>query len=122
MKLRIKGDSIRLRLMRTEVAALRSGGRIEETVHLTPDHALVYALARGAHEGVRVTFDGREACVHVSAAILEAWTTSDEVGFQRDVPVGPNRALCVLVEKDWQCLTGRDEDERDAYPNPNTGC
>lgn len=122
MKLRIKGDSIRLRLTRSEVAAMSSRGRVEETVHFTPDRALVYALERGATEGIQVTFDGSEAKVLVDAAILEAWMRSDEVGFQRDVAVDPGRALRVLVEKDWQCLTGRDEDESDAYPNPNTTC
>ncbi len=46
MKLRIKGNSLRLRVSPSEVARLLETGRIEETIHLSSDQnaSLTYAL------------------------------------------------------------------------------
>lgn len=123
MKLRIKGDSIRLRLTRSEVAAMVSEGRVAESVHFAPGSVLTYVLARSSTATeVAVTFDGKEARVGVAPSVVDAWAKGDEVGFERSVDVGEGRSLRVLVEKDWKCLTGRDEDESDAYENPHTHC
>ena len=48
MKLRIKGNSLRLRVTRLEVARLLSDGYVEEAVQLTaaPEAKLFYALRR----------------------------------------------------------------------------
>ncbi len=50
MKLRIKGNSLRLRVSPSEMERLLSAGRIEEIIHFAqePDAKLTYALEQAA--------------------------------------------------------------------------
>jgi hypothetical protein len=49
MKLRIKGNTLRLRVSRSKVPRLLSGDRLEETIHFTPEPVakFTYALQPG---------------------------------------------------------------------------
>jgi hypothetical protein len=116
MKLRIRGNSIRLRLQKDEVAALRERGSVEEAVEFSPSARLVYAIERGAFESVGARFDGARVVVQVPDAVALDFCDTDRVGFEATAG-----ALRVLVEKDWQCLAPRDEDESNAYPHPRAG-
>ncbi len=62
MKLRIKGNSLRLRLQQAEIAALREGKAVEETVRFSPASRLVYALERGG-DALAASFDGARITV-----------------------------------------------------------
>lgn len=123
MKLRLRGNSLRLRLTKADVARLVREGRVQETVEF-PGRALAYVLERSSEtEGVAALFDGAVVRVLASTSVLDAWTNTDLVGFEQEMPTTNGATLRLLVEKDWQCLTERaGEDEADAYPNPNTGC
>ena len=50
---------------------------------------------------------------------VKEWVKTDLEGFDAIMDNGTEEGLYVLVEKDWQCLTPRDEDESDLFPNPN---
>ncbi|HEY1960731.1 MAG TPA: hypothetical protein VGH28_34200 [Polyangiaceae bacterium] len=115
MKLRIRGNSIRLRLGQTEVATLREGGVIEESVAFAGG-ALVYAIERRDVPAIAASFDGKRIAVAVPNPIALDFCDGDRVGFE-----GASGAVRVLVEKDWQCLAPRGEDESDAYPHPEGG-
>ena len=115
MKLRLRGNTLRLRLVQTEVARLAAGERIEERVDFGASQ-LVYALGSGASQGAR--FDGGTIEVTLPAATLVEWASTDRVGIE--ATEGPLR---ITVEKDWQCARPRDgEDESDAYPHPTGSC
>jgi hypothetical protein len=111
MKLRVRGNSIRLRLTRSEVAAFREGRVVEETVALAPSR-FSYAIVRAAVPRVRARFDGARLAIEVPEEITNDFCDTDRVGFDAQ-----DDAVTVLVEKDWQCLAPRDEDD-DAYPHP----
>lgn len=114
MKLRIRGNSIRLRLEKSEVAAFREGRVVEEAVCFSPTSRLAYAIERANDESrVRAQFDGGRIVVRVPDAIALEFCDTDRVGFD-----GTDGEVRVLVEKDWQCLAPRDEDESDAFPHP----
>ncbi len=113
MKLRIRGDSIRLRLTKSEVADLRERGSVEESVRLTPT-ALTYRIERTKTPQTGVTFDGSHLVVTVPDAVAMDFCDSERVGFEQT-----NQGIRVLVEKDWQCLAARDEDDADAFPHPS---
>jgi hypothetical protein len=40
------------------------------------------------------------------------------VGFSADVDSGKGRRISLLVEKDFMCMDGREEDNVGSYPNP----
>lgn len=116
MKLRIRGNSIRLRLGKNEVARLREHGVVEEALELSPDSKLVYAIERRPVGALAAKLDGSRLVVVVPDAVALDFCGTDRVGFD-----GQSGAVRVLVEKDWQCLAPRDEDDGDAYPHPDAG-
>jgi hypothetical protein len=63
---------------------------------------------------VTTSFDGRAIRVTVPAHVMTEWAASDQVS----VETPPQAALHLLIEKDFQCLHGRGEQDRDAYLNP----
>jgi hypothetical protein len=122
MKLRVRGDSLRLRLTRSEVAALARDGLVEESIAFGPGRRLVYAI-RSAPDGappVAATLDGTRIEVTLPAADVRRWAETDLVGIEGVQDAGEQRTLRVVVEKDFACLKPRPhEDDADAFPNPN---
>jgi len=112
VKLRIKGNSIRLRLTKGEVDALRERGVVEESVHFSATSRFTYALERGG-DAVTASFDDGRVVVRVPNALAIEWCDTERVGI--DGNAGDVR---ILIEKDWQCLAPREEDESDAFPHP----
>jgi hypothetical protein len=115
MKLRIQGNSLRLRLTQTEVAQLRDRSQIESSIEFAPGHALIYAL-EGSFQAssVAADFNGEAIRVMIPTRTLTDWTGSDRVSIEARSPSGVH----LLIEKDFQCLHGAEEPDPDAYPNP----
>ncbi len=122
MKLRILGDSLRLRLPRGEVAELRETGRVESAIHFGPgeEQRLVYALVLDPDaRRISATLTGREIVVHLPRDQAHAWADGDEVSLVAEQALGPERKLALLIEKDFKCLVPREgEQDSDGYPNP----
>lgn len=117
MKLRIRGDSVRLRLTRSEVDALVEKGRIEETTAFGSG-VLGYAIAFGGTT-LAASFDGGKIEITIPGEVARAWASGDAVGVEAVQPAEGGRALKLLVEKDWTCLKPREgEDDSDAFPHP----
>lgn len=123
MKLRIKGDSLRLRISPSEMARLLETGRVEDTVHFGPDPAarLRYALEHSAQAGgLSVRYQAPEVTVVISTLQAQQWAGGADVGIYAEVSAGPAR-LEVAVEKDFACLDQSDAANHDAFPNPKQG-
>jgi hypothetical protein len=116
MKLRIQGNSLRFRLTRPEVATLNQDGLVEETTGF-PSGRLVYRIRKDAVRAeVRVELADGTITVYAPSGTVENWATSDEVGI-----AARDGLLRIAIEKDFRCLTRREEDEADAYPHPVEG-
>ena len=122
MKLRIKGNSLRVRITRSEVDRLVNDGRIEETTWLGRDDGsrISYVLEHEAGaKAVGLRFDPPVLAVVVPTSQMREWATGDEVGIYTSLDLGARGALDLVIEKDFACLHGTDEDNEDAFPNPN---
>lgn len=119
MKLRIKGDSLRLRITPSEMRKLVESGRVEETIHFgqAADAKLTYALERGAVAEIEVQYQQGEVIVIAPLAQVQAWASGPEDGIYGGVEIGAGK-LEVAIEKDWACLDRKGEDA-DTFPNPN---
>lgn len=118
MKLRLKGDTLRLRLSRTEVATLAAEGVVEDAVHVAPGAVLRYRLhADPGADALAASWQDGTLTVHLPAAWAGPWAANDEVGFEGTQDAGAGHTLALLVEKDFACLH-EVRDEPDAYPNP----
>jgi hypothetical protein len=114
MKLRIHGNSLRLRLNRAEVERLSETGRVEEVVQFAPNVAFRYVLETAADgDAPRALYDNGGVRVLVPAAAAREWATTERVAI-----AGEQATLNILVEKDFQCLHGDAELDADAFPNP----
>ncbi len=124
MKLRIKGNSLRLRVSRSELARFQAGGRIEETIHFTAasEATLTYALESALKPSpVTVRYGSREVTVILSKDRARIWGAQSEVGVYTTLDMGPAGSLEVVVEKDFACLDRSDEDNSDTFANPVAG-
>ena len=116
MKLRIKGDSIRLRLTRGEVAQLVASGTVADATLLPVGPGFGYQLRTDPlARAPSATFEAGVLGVAVPKALAEAWAASEEVAIRAELPVAGG-TLLILVEKDFPCQTVRDgEDDSDAF-------
>ena len=111
MKLRIQGDTIRLRLTQSEVAAVANGEVVAETTALP--QPFTYTLEMSGEEIGAVFANGRMT-VNIPEPIAARWAGTEEVSLR-----GREGGVEILVEKDFACLVPREgEEETDAFPNP----
>lgn len=120
MKLRIKGDSIRLRLSQSEVEAVQSGQAVEISTGFPGGQELRYSLIPGGKgTGLDAHFEGGNLQVRVPTDQGTQWASGPDVSLRGSVSLGNGRTLSILVEKDFQCLVPRDgEDESGLFPHP----
>lgn len=114
MKLRVHGNSLRLRLTRSEVARLDELGKVEEAACFSSGGSLIYRIQTHAGtQPVHADFSGGAITVLIPTETVRAWVAGDEVGLYAQ-----DGALRIAIEKDFRCLT-RAEEEPDAYPHPS---
>lgn len=122
MKVRIKGNTLRLRLSRTEVENFGLQGYLEESTAFG-ENKLIYSLRRSDREKLEADFDNNKITVYVPAKTTIQWVNTDMVGFNNHTSVLNPTELAILVEKDFKCMDAAvDEDQSDNYENPNQVC
>lgn len=115
MKIRIKGNSLRYRLTRSEVEKFKKEGFIEETVGFANQH-LIYAIKQDEVKNLTASFADNKITLYMPLAMANEWTSTDIVGFEHN-----EGNFYLLVEKDFVCLDNVSEDQSDNYPNPLMG-
>lgn len=124
MKLRIKGNSLRLRVSRSEVTRLLDGDCLEEIIRFSPEPCAKFTYALQQDRLVvrpAVHYTENRVAVLIPADQANAWGITDEVGIAEDISLGDVGTLAILIEKDFACLDRSDEDNEDTFPNPNAG-
>ena len=121
MKLRIRGNSMRLRLKRGEVDQLAAGTSIAEETHF-PGAVLTYRLDVSENSSISATFDNGSLVVSLPKSKVLNWASTDEVSLFAEQKLSGSGALSLLIEKDFKCLEPghhRDcEDDEDTFPHP----
>lgn len=113
---------MRYRLSKTDVDILTAQGfHKEETSFGVATFA--YALRR-KEEGdtLTATYSDHTITVEIPATLLQDWAGNTVIGFEARMPIGEDRTLYLLVEKDFKCLDDTTEDQSDNYENPNQTC
>ncbi|HYP51189.1 MAG TPA: hypothetical protein VEQ34_09635 [Pyrinomonadaceae bacterium] len=124
MKLRIRGNSLRLRLTKSEAAEIGAGRAVEETVDFggEPSQKLIYALVpAGEVESATAVFDGGRIAVFIPKAQAAEWARSNRVGIEAEKQIGAETgsSLRILIEKDFACLDRRaGEEDADTFAHP----
>lgn len=120
MKLRILNNSVRLRLTRSEVDTLDRDGLVKAHTDFPGDRDFHYVVESSpASVKPGAFFSDRVLTVRLPDTMVREWARSDEVSIRGNQLLDGGETLKILVEKDFQCLTDReDEDESDMYPHP----
>jgi len=121
MKLRIRDNSIRLRLSRSEVALLGTEGLVGAKIQFAGGARFVYCLESSpACVDVAARFTGDELSVRLPESRVQQWVHSDDISIEATQGLDDGGQLKILVEKDFTCLAPREgEDESDMYPHPD---
>jgi hypothetical protein len=119
MKLRIRGNSVRVRLTQSEVATLGAGQSVQQTTEFSVSSRLECILVTDPGAG-ELTATFRDGQIRIGIPLRKArlWADSEDVGVEGRQPVAADRSLSILLEKDFECLHSRAEDNIDTFPNP----
>ncbi len=116
LKLRIKGNTIRVRLTQTEVTQLKQG-QVKEQTTFPNGQTLHYILLKS--NAFEISFKQNTLQVALPNKTVDNWATSDKVELKNQASLPNGGTLDISIEKDFKCLTERPhEDESDMYPNP----
>jgi hypothetical protein len=119
MKLRIHGNSLRLRLSQSDVAQFSKTGFVEESIQFAPGASFAYALeSLSSLKTPQALYGNGFLRIQVPGADATDWVRSDRVGISGDQLLESGKHLSILIEKDFQCLHGDDARDPNAYPNP----
>lgn len=124
VKLRLQFNSVRFRLKRCEVEQLARTGRVEEKILIGTgdDDRFDYVLeSTAAVSSSRATVTARGIVVQVPSHEVMKWASTEQVGIEGGQPVDSETSLRILVEKDFACVDGTDEENADTFPNPLAG-
>ena len=123
MKIRIKGNSIRLRLTKTDIQNLKETGIVEEKTIIGTVEIFKYSLVVDDKVStISAEFQANKITVFLSKKEAEILTETDEITIQGTQDNGEEKGLFLLVEKDLQCLDTTSEDQTDMYENMKTHC
>lgn len=117
MKIRIKGNTVRFRLVKREVKQLSEQGYVEEITEF-PNQNLVYRIESKENiPDLEVDFFGNKITMYIPQIEASQWNATDRITYKNSY-----KGLNLLLEKDFVCLDHTDEDQSDNYPNPNKHC
>ena len=129
MKIRIKGNSLRFRLLRGEVSRFGEIGRVTETIQFgaSPREQLIYSLETNSDaQTIEARFADNQITVTIPDAMAENWVDSDLITLESNQSLetdAPESVLKILIEKDFVCLDRKDDpDNADAFPHPTGKC
>ncbi|MFK8016944.1 MAG: hypothetical protein AB8G17_16065 [Gammaproteobacteria bacterium] len=121
MKLRLRDDTLRLRLQQQEVEQLGNGDSVEAHTPLQ-NAGLTYRLTPTNASSISATLEQNALAIGVPQAVARAWANSDQVAIKADIESKDGATLSVLIEKDFQCLAPdanrHAADDADAFVHP----
>lgn len=120
LKLRIRDNSIRLRLSQTEVEAVNANGLVRGRVQFSGSNSFDYVLESSpATVKPEAHISNNVLTVRVPQMDVKQWAESERVSITSDQLLNDGEQLKILVEKDFACLAPREgEDESDLFPHP----
>jgi hypothetical protein len=118
MKLRIRGNSIRLRVTQSEVGKIKTTGLVEEKTDFPNGEDFIYQISIAQTGNLSASFSNGKIEILLPQEIADNWADSDEVGIY-----GADGNIQIAIEKDFKCLTPRQGDEdTDTFPHPKENC
>jgi hypothetical protein len=121
MKLRFRDNSVRLRLMRSEVDALRQDGLVSSKIEFPGSREFNYVVESSpASVNPEAFLSENVLTVRLPETTVLGWAASEQVTIDGEQLLDDGQRLSILVEKDFACLVPReDEDDAEMFENPD---
>lgn len=116
MKLWIRGNSIRFRVSKTELAKIADQGTVDDAVRFTSDIELRYGIDVRPTGAVTAAFDGASLRVTLPKSLLDLWLRPEQLSVEGSQPIGGGKVLQILLEKDGADAGSRGPGEGAAPP------
>ena len=122
MKIRIKGNSLRIRLSKSEVDLFAKTGYLEERTDFG-NSVFRYAVKSSGNKNLSADFINNNIILYVPKTLLDQWASTNLVSIVYDHPVSNSNFLNLLLEKDFKCIDALlTEDQSDYFENPAKSC
>ena len=123
MKLRIRDNSVRVRLTRGEVDTLRDNGVVSARTGFPGSREFQYRVESSPASVIPgAFFSDNVVTVRLPETTVLAWANSEQVSIAGEQRLDDGEQLMILVEKDFACLAPRKgEDETDMFEHPDSG-
>lgn len=117
MKIRIKSNAVRFRLVKSEVKQLAELGFVEDKTEFAKQVFYYRLEAKKGISMLEAAFSGNKITLLIPENEANEWVNSDRITYKNNF-----EKLSLLLEKDFVCLDHSDEDQSDNYANPNKTC
>jgi hypothetical protein len=112
MKLRIEGNSIRLRVKKSDLEKLKIDGIVRESVAFLKGFHFYYELKTDDKiKTIEASFSSGTIAVSIPLSMSDIWIDTEQVGIENTAENG----FYVLIEKDFPCKTRVNEDKNDLF-------
>lgn len=117
MKLRIRANTIRLRLSQSEIKTLELGDSVEASLFFEPKFA--YQVKVGEIDKIEATYKDNSLLISLPKKEVSNWTASEQIGIRGIQTLENGEEIKVLVEKDFRCIIAREEvEDLDTFAHP----
>jgi len=117
MKVRLLNNSIRVRISKTEMKELAEQKYLCTKTSFTDNFLGTYLMVLD-QESISIKLQNHRIEIKIPKAKIELMSADDQVGFTENIALENEEPLQFTLEKDFQCLEPRSEDESDLYKNP----
>jgi hypothetical protein len=122
MKIRIKANTVRYRLSKSEVAKLAEKGILEERTEFI-NGSLTYAIKQTDKTYLSADFFQNNITLFVPQKALQQWANTEQIGLENNMALPDGKSLFLLLEKDFKCNDAVvNEDQSDYFENPQLTC
>lgn len=117
MKIRVLGNSLRLRIKKSEIAIFAEDGKISDKI-VFGENELIYSLKVSNEKTIHSYFLDNEIVVSIPKNVAVNWIESDLVSLENNIT-----RPTLLIEKDFVCTSDTcnesEEQQKDSFPNHN---
>lgn len=103
MKIRIKGNTVRYRLTKSDIATLVDTGNLEDKTEFIGS-TLVYSIKTDVDESLSADFLNNTITLKVPSVLLSNWADTSQVSLENNMPLANGSQLYLLLEKDFKCI------------------
>jgi hypothetical protein len=122
MKIRIKDNSIRYRLTKSEVKQLCTAHLLASSTQFVTGVFHYQIIVKENIDALDASFANNTITLFFPMQEALVWYDSDRITYENTVATSDGNSLKLLLEKDFVCLDHSTEDQSDNYQNPNKIC